>query len=397
MSIRGLLVASVCVAVVVAASAFSPARSPEVVRPSDDSLVVAPARPRDPASDRMTLRLRAHPTDLSAARDLATREIEHARTRADPRSLGRAQAALAPWWDLGEPPLEVLLLRATIRQSLHEFDRAESDLDRALALSPQNPQALLTKATIQIVRGRYREARATCERLAPNSPPLVSTACDGAVRSLTGDATGARVSLERALAADTGGASAEARAWAEATLAEIAERAGDLAAASALWEVLLARDPDDAIALAAWADVELARGHPTEVAGRLSRYRDVDALLLRLALAEDALGSADARAHAAILRARFDAARARGDATHTREEARFVLRLERDARRALALAERNFTTQREPWDVRLLLEAADEARAPEAARPAIGWIAESGYVDPTLARLLDRVRGEATP
>ena len=42
------------------------------------------------------------------------------------------EAALTPWWNLAEPPVEVLILRATLRQRRHEFDSALADLTAAL-------------------------------------------------------------------------------------------------------------------------------------------------------------------------------------------------------------------------------------------------------------------------
>ena len=76
------------------------------------------------------------------------------RSEGDPRYDGYAQAALAPWWDLAEPPVPVLILRATLEQRRHDFDAALADLERVLARQPRHPQALLTKATILEVQGK---------------------------------------------------------------------------------------------------------------------------------------------------------------------------------------------------------------------------------------------------
>ena len=103
-----------------------------------------------------------------------------------------------------------------------------------------------------------------------------------------------------------------------------------------------------------------------------------DVLLLRLALAAKAAGTRDANRWRGALAARFDAARQRGDTSHRKEESRFVLAFKADAAdtaRALALAQQNFAEQREPADARILLEAALAARQPDAARPALDWMA----------------------
>ena len=58
------------------------------------------------------------------------------------------------FFDGRSTPTEVLVLRATIRQSLHDFDTAIADLGTALAREPRHPQALLTRATVLTVQGR---------------------------------------------------------------------------------------------------------------------------------------------------------------------------------------------------------------------------------------------------
>jgi hypothetical protein len=88
-----------------------------------------------------------------------------------------------------------------------------------------------------------------------------------------------------------------------------------------------------------------------------------DALLLRLAIAQQRLLRPEAATSIATLQARFDATRARGDTTHRREEARFLLALRGDATGALRLAQANWAVQREPADARLLAETADAAGA----------------------------------
>ena len=75
------------------------------------------------------------PGDLAAAIALANAYIRASRVEGDPRFLGYAQAALAPWWKDPQAPTPVLLLRATILQSSHEFDAAVADLDSCCSAS----------------------------------------------------------------------------------------------------------------------------------------------------------------------------------------------------------------------------------------------------------------------
>ena len=96
-------------------------------------------------------------------------------------------------------------------------------------------------------------------------------------------------------------------------------------------------------------------------------------------------------AHIEELRARFAASRQRGDSLHQGEEARFLLHLADQPQAALTLAQANWAVQREPRDARILLEAALAAGEPEAARPALDWMAQTGIEDVALTALAQRL------
>ncbi|MEI9983101.1 MAG: HupE/UreJ family protein [Aliidongia sp.] len=106
---------------------------------------------------------------------------------------------------------------------------------------------------------------------------------------------------------------------------------------------------------------------------------------MRLALAAQAEGDSDADALLRTLAERFAEARLRGDVSHRREEARFQLHLQGDATGALSLALANWQVQREPWDARLVLEAALAAHQPASAAPVRDWLAARGNEDVQLA------------
>ena len=333
----------------------------------------------DPAlRDLKRLRIAAskRPDDLGLAIRLGRRSIEAARESGDPRFLGQAQAALAPWWKLSDPPAPALLLRATIKQSNHDFDGAIADLDRLIAANPADGQALLTRATVLTVQGKYRAARADCSRIAPLAVPLVFAACDAAPASLSGDPDGAYLALLGALesAPDS---DAALREWASTLAGEIAERVGDYAAADMHFRSALALDPRDPYLISAYCDFLLDRGRAREVPPLVANQTRNDNLLLRLALAEQRLPDAAPAfdQHRRELADRFDAARRRGDSLHKREEARYRLTIERDAAQSLRLARENWQVQREPADLRILWEAASAAGDAGALREVAEWTA----------------------
>ncbi len=116
----------------------------------------------------------------------------------------------------------------------------------------------------------------------------------------------------------------------------------------------------------------------------------VDILLLRLALAQQALQRPDAAATIATLRARFDASHARGDTVHERENARFELALRNDAASALRYALGNWKVQHEAADIRILAETAIVTNDPTALATVRDWVGRTGYEDVALGALLDR-------
>jgi Tfp pilus assembly protein PilF len=335
--------------------------------------------------------LAATPRDLPRALRLAQLDIMLARERSDPRYLGHAQAALSPWWNEEAPPVDVLVLRATIRQSLHDFDAALLDLDRAVAMAPDHVQAWLTRAVVLSVRGRYAEASESCRRLLPLTTNLVATVCQSGIDSVTGHAAYAYGRVSEALA-HVQAPSPDEEAWARSSLGEYAVRMGKLDDAQRELARTLEIDPNDSYARAAAADLFLDRGQPKEALA-LVRGKEVnDTLLLRIGVAEHRLGLPEATSHAAALGARFDASRLRGDVVHRREEARYWLEVKGDPARALALALANWDVQKEPADLRILLDSALAAKRPADVAPALAWLGETKLEDPFIAKTAAELR-----
>ena len=154
----------------------------------------------------------------------------------------------------------------------------------------------------------------------------------------------------------------------------------------------IALDVTDNFLLAAYADFLLAQNRPAEVIALLKSHVRSDTLLLRLALAEKALGAAAAAQHIQALEDRFAAAALRGEQLHLQEEARFRLRLKGDPAGALRIAVENWKTQREPRDAQILIEASAAARNPAAAQSALEWLETSRFEDPVMLRLAAELR-----
>jgi tetratricopeptide (TPR) repeat protein len=374
------------------------AGSAEPFLPDDDDAVLErlPAA-RDPRVRELATtraRLAEEPGNLDLALSRASAYAALGRSEGDPRFDGYAQAALAPWWELAEPPTPVLILRATLEQRRHDFEAALTDLERALARSPRHPQALLTKATILGVQGKPAQALGVCADLAGRVERLVEAACAAAAQGLAGRARDGYRLLDDALGRSPG-AEPVLRVWALTILAEIAVQLGDTAAAEKHFREALALEERDPYLSGAYADFLLDQDRPAEALALLEGETGIDPLLLRLALAEQRLGAVALEEHVDLLRACFEAARRRGDSVHLREEARFTLDLLDRPGEALELARRNWTMQREPADARILLEAALAAGEAAAAQPVLDWLERTGLEHVQVRDLARQLEGAA--
>ena len=357
--------------------------------PGEPGAVVARVPKRDADEVAARRALAAAPGRVELAVELAREDVERYRALSDPRYLGRAQATLARWWKLAEPPPEVLLLRATIEQAIHEFPEARADLDRLVRLRPEDAQAQLTRAVVATVTGDHAAARESCRAIAGLASAIVVATCEAPLDAIAGNADAAYARLAKLVAAR--GGEAGVRGWALTELAELAYMRGDGDAAAAHLRAALALDGEDAYARNLLADVLLATGHSAEASSLLAGREQIDSHLVRRAIAEHELHGRDEGRLVAAMRERIAAAAERGDRIHLREEARFALAVDLDPVRAVRIARDNWGVQKELADARLLAEAAAAAGDPEAAAPVIAWARATGVRDAMLDRSLARL------
>lgn len=357
--------------------ALHPAAAGEPYRPADDGLVLERLPAGIPARA-------AAPADPAAAALQARTYIEQARREGDPRFLGYAERVLRPWWPQVAPPAPVLLMRATLRQSRHDFDGALRDLERLLDDNPHDAQALLTRATILRVQGRAVEAIAPCVRLRGLADPLYARLCEAAARGLSGELRRAAAALD---ALDLGRAGPELRAWWVAERADMARRLGHPEQALRLYAGALAGGIEDPQLVAAACELLIEAGRPQEALRLAGAGPRAELLRLRRAQAARAAGAPEPALEAALAES-FERSRRRGEDQHLREEARFELSVRGDAGAALRLARDNWRTQREPGDALLLAQAALAAGDRGALDELRRWRDGTRLEDAQLAGLL---------
>ena len=349
--------------------------------PVDDATVIEklPFRAGDRSArelEALRASARKAPGDATAAAALALAYFEMAQARGDPRYVGYADAVVRPFDKAMSADL--LVIRGMLNQYRHDFDAALVDFAAALAQDPDRASAHAWRGAIYLVAAKYDNARQECATLLQLHRPVLHGGCIGLVQAYTGQLNSAYATLQQALALARND---DQRLWLLTRLGEVSAWLGQSARAESHYRDALALGQDNAYLLAAWADFLLDNKRPAEVIKLLASWEASDPLLLRLAEAETLLQISAAKAHVQALDDRFAAAKLRGDTTHRAEEARFQLRLRKNAALAVQLAAANYKVQKEPRDLRVLLEAALAASDSGAAKPARDWLQSTGFED----------------
>jgi hypothetical protein len=341
-----------------------------------------------PSVTRVRLSARPAPSakpDLGRALQVARAAVQDARESGEARYWGRAQAALAPWWDAADAPSAAAVLQATVQQGRHEFAAARRVLISSVAREPGNAQAWLNLAALERLSGQYPQALHACAAVARAGQPLYAQACALETQSLQGRHRDATIGLRQLLvqSSDRG-----QRAWLLSLAAENEERAGHDGAAHRAYVASLSLAPDLYTSLA-HSDLQLRTGQTARALQTLRQLPETDAVLLRRARAMQRLNQPAWAGLRATLREREQALQQRGDdlKVHGRERALAALWLDHDPRQALVLARDNLKLQREPIDWWLALHSAYQAGDTQAQAELQREVASTGLRDARLSLL----------
>jgi len=336
-------------------------------------------------------KLLEQPDNLSLAIVLAKKYIEAGREQSDPRQFGYAQAALRTWWNETQPPNEILLLRATIRQHHHQYDEAVTDLKALLKRQPRHAQAWLTLSVVQQVRGDYAGVRASCASLARVASSWISSLCYSQVMAVTGEAERA-YQIQSQLARDPEQNNVELRQWLLTLAGETALMLGKNKSAENHFKKALGLGHRDPYLLRVYSDLLIQQLQPKAVLKLLADEVHDDALLLRLAIAAKHAGKTKIfQQYKSQLEARYRAAQLRGSRLHEREEALFFLQVNKNSDKALELALSNWAIQKELEDTRIVLMSALESKQYQRISSVLYWIKKNKTQDVRLNILIKRI------
>ncbi len=342
------------------------ASKPAYVVPVDSTSIVE----RLPTGYAALMPTRAHSSPLAQAAQL----LEMASRSGDARLSARAEALLARFpADNASPTL--LRLRAYAAQHRHDFAAAQGYLDRLIAIDPRDADARLSRAQIHLVQGRLDLARTDCIGLASGVDVSRGLLCVAALDLRRGHYRQSSDLVDRWLAQSQGDAALHRYAIAIRADAAMRDGAED---AERWFDRLAASAPNHVRTRIAHAVYLRRAGRAREAFASLIDAPDSDGVHLQRALAAQAAGMPQAGVLIEAQARRYRLARSLGAAPELRDEAEFLLMLRKQPRAALEAAQRNFETQRDEEDVRILRFSAVAAGRPEALASLNRWAKRQG-------------------
>jgi predicted Zn-dependent protease len=309
--------------------------------------------------------------NLDEALDLATEFVALGRAQHDERYFGYASAALQPWRD-DSASIEVLLLRADIAQHQHRFSDARTHLDNLLRREPTHLNARLMRAALHMTQAQPQAAAQDCQKLFALRESFAATVCLAHAQSMQGKLAESYRLIDALLGQGTFERRDAQFVWALSVAADMAERLGDREAAGQWLHRALSIDANNLVARLDLCDLLLSQKRPRAALDLLEKLPSSDPILLRRALAEQQVGAAP-RSSLAEWRAAVERSEQLGIALHLRELARGQLQLLNEPHLALKTALKNWEVQREPVDVRLLVDAAHAANNPSVLEQVREW------------------------
>lgn len=313
--------------------------------------------------------------------------LKMGREKSDPRYFGYAEALLLPYLNNKNLPEQVYIHWADVLQHRHEFSQALLVLNRLSNNNSDNPQVYLMRAISHISRAEYQLALDNCKSLFIRASHLISMACVSQVKSLSGELQKSFSLLEETLKINKH-SDEEELGWVITLLADMAVRKGDDFVGEQYYRKALEINQYDYYALANYADLLLKQKKYKQAIFLLNEFTYVDALLLRLAIAGVKTKNDSAAKYIAELESSYRLMELRGEDVHLRDQARFYFEVKNENEKALMLAKKNWRIQKEPADIKLLLDIALKNNNKIELKRGIEWAASQSLEDVQLKRII---------
>lgn len=219
--------------------------------------------------------VRENPDDTKSALGLATLYIQEGRATGDYTYYDEAATHYIDEVLKAEPQnFEALMLKAVVQLSQHHFTEGLQTAQQAKDINPYNAYVygLITDGNVET--GNYKAAVESCDKMVSIRPDLRSYSRISYLREINGDLPGAIEAMNEAVKAGFPGD--EGTEWARVQLAHLYEAAGDAKAAEMHYTIALRERPGYAYALAGLGNVAVAN---KDYAKAISLYQQADTLL----------------------------------------------------------------------------------------------------------------------
>lgn len=261
----------------------------------------------------------------------------------------------------GQASVSIRLLHARLLQHQHQFKLAQQELEQLTQDDPRNGSAWLLLASVYQNAGLFDQAQQACKALFGLTDTTIGFTCmlDALFQASPNEEVYNKLASIFRL---QGNDNIRQTLWIRETLAAMAlQLDAPNVAANWLMPVDLEQAPISLVVI--WADAQLKLDNADRVLSRLSALSEDpnqvnDAILLRLAIAEQRLGSNTLwQQH---MRDRVALREWRNDSAHAAQLARYYLVVSPDYRKALHFAQLNWQHARAAAD-RALLDNAMQA------------------------------------
>lgn len=312
-------------------------------------------------------------------------------TEGDLRWYGSAKAALQPWWTEARLPAEGHFLRALVKQGFHDFQGGIDDLSAAIAIDPTQAEYWSWRFSLHLLTANMAAARADCEAIGQRFGRDEGDACAGTLLYRTGQPQQAIPLLDRLVdLPDYQGPFTQD--WLRYHQGEAYRAAGQYERAIAVWEKHVQARPETHLVRLSLTELLNQQGQFDKAKRYAASDSPTDALLAQALLASRGLKDGNTEQLAAQFESRMNNQALRGESLIERPTMVYLITYGRDNAKGLQMAAENWTTQNEPADAVLLVQAALTANQPKVAQPVLDWMAATGYTDPVLKALTDELK-----
>jgi tetratricopeptide (TPR) repeat protein len=213
--------------------------------------------------------LREHPDKIEDYVKLAEVYLQESRVTANHHFYVPVASALIDETLRRDPDsFEGLVTGAGLQMTLHQFQKADDMVTRAIQQNPYNSTSYGVLCDANVELGNYPQAVIACDSMMAKRPDLRSYARASYLRQLMGkDSSAIQAML---LAADAGLSGSESRSWALYQLGNLFFQSGKMDTAAFIFNGILEERPGYAYAKSGLAMIHLAKGEYTDAIRELA-------------------------------------------------------------------------------------------------------------------------------